>query len=489
LNKIIVVPIILSGGSGKRLWPLSRSGFPKQFLALSSSNKTLFQEAVDRLSAHFEKDFDVKPAIVVTNEAHRFLVSEQLKEMNYESAKLLLEPCSRNTAAALTLAALEACENFHHPILVVVSADQIIKDQNAFIKAIQQSIELAFKKAIVILGVPPSKPETAYGYIHCHDNKGHLGEYQVSQFVEKPDKVKAQEYINEGSYFWNAGIFVMQADIWLQAIQFFRKDIAETTKLAWLHKTVDPDLKFIRPHKENFALIPSDSIDYAVMEKCPGSLFDLKMIPLEAGWSDLGSWNALWEEGSRDQNNNVTHGDVISSHSHECLIHATSRLVTVVGAKNLIIVETPDAVLIADRNQDQHIKILVEDLAKDQREEQLFHRKVNRPWGWYDSIDAGEHFKVKRIYVKPGASLSLQKHQSRSEHWVVIKGVAEITNGKKAIKLKENESTFIPQGELHRLSNATDLPLEIIEVQSGKYLGEDDIIRYDDTYGRGNEYE
>ncbi len=489
MTKATIVPVILSGGSGKRLWPLSRSGFPKQFLALSSSKKTLFQEAIDRFRDNFQEDFDIKPAIVVTNEAHRFLVSEQLKEINYESAKLLLEPCPRNTAAALTLAALEACENLKNPILVVVSADQIIKDQNTFIEVIHQSIELALKKDIVILGVPPSKPETAYGYIHCHDKKGNLGEYQVSQFVEKPDKAKAQNYIKEGSYFWNAGIFILQADIWLQAIQFFRKDIAETTKAAWLLKTVDPDLKFIRPHKENFELISSDSIDYAVMEKCPGSLFNLKMIPLKAGWSDLGSWNALWEEGERDHNNNVTHGDVLLSHSDECLIHATSRLVTVVGAKNLIVVETPDAVLVADRNQDQHIKLLVEGLAGNQREEELFHRKVNRPWGWYDSIDAGENFKVKRIYVKPGASLSLQKHHSRAEHWVVVKGIAEITNGEKTIKLRENESTFIPQGQIHRLSNSSDLPLEIIEVQSGGYLGEDDIIRYDDTYGRGKEYE
>ena len=489
MNKIIVVPIILSGGSGKRLWPLSRSGFPKQFLALSSSNKTLFQEAIDRLRVNFKQDIEIKPAIVVSNEAHRFLVSEQLKEINYESAKVLLEPCPRNTAAALTLAAFEACESFQNPILVVVSADQIIKDQNAFIKVIQQSIELALKKAIVILGVPPTKPETAYGYIHCHDKEGDLGEYHVSQFVEKPDKSKAQDYLKKGSYFWNAGIFVMQADIWLQAIQFFRKDIAATTKTAWLQKIVDPDLKFIRPHKESFELIPSDSIDYAVIEKCPGSLFDLKMIPFKAGWSDLGSWNALWEEGERDENNNMTHGDVLLSQSDQCLIHASSRLVAVVGAKNLIIVETPDAVLIADRNQDQHIKVLVEGLVEDQREEQLFHRKVNRPWGWYDSIDAGENFKVKRIYVKPGASLSLQKHQSRAEHWVVVKGIAEITNGEKTITLKENESTFIPQGQIHRLKNSTDLPLEIIEVQSGEYLGEDDIIRYDDTYGRGKEYE
>jgi mannose-1-phosphate guanylyltransferase/mannose-6-phosphate isomerase len=489
MNKTTIVPIILSGGSGKRLWPLSRAGFPKQFLALSSSYKTLFQEAIVRLSVDFGERFKINPAIVVTNEAHRFLVTEQLKEINYGLAKLLLEPISRNTAAALTLAALEANQNSENPILVVVSADQIIKDQHAFTDAIHKSIELAEKKSIVILGVPPSKPETAYGYIHCSKEKGLLGEFQVNQFVEKPDQLTAQHYIKEGSYFWNAGIFIMQADVWLQAIQFFRKDIATTTRTAWLQKTIDPDLKFIRPHRESFELVPSDSIDYAVMEKCPGSLFDLKMIPLKAGWSDLGSWNALWEEGQRDENNNVTHGDVLLSQSDQCLIHASSRLVAAVGTKNLIIVETPDAVLIADRNQDQHIKFLVESLVEDKREEQLFHRKVNRPWGWYDSIDAGENFKVKRIYVKPGASLSLQKHQSRAEHWVVVKGIAEITNGEKTITLKENESTFIPQGQLHRLRNSTNLPLEIIEVQSGEYLGEDDIIRYDDTYGRGKEYE
>ncbi len=489
MTKATIVPVILSGGSGKRLWPLSRSGFPKQFLALSSSSKTLFQEAVDRLRVNFGAGFEIKPPIVVTNEAHRFLVSEQLKEIDCESVKLLLEPVSRNTAAALTLAALEASQNSENPILIVISADQIIADQDAFIDVIHKSIELAKKKAIVILGVPPSKPEAAYGYINCNKEEGSFGEFQVNQFIEKPGKGKAQEYIKEGSYFWNAGIFIMQTDVWLQAIKFFREDIAITTKAAWLKKTIDHDLKFIRPHKESFDLIPSDSIDYAVIEKCPGTLFDLKMIPLNAGWNDLGSWNALWEEGIHDQTNNVTHGDVLLSHSEECLVYATGRLVAVVGAKNLIVVETPDAVLVADRNQDQHIKVLVEGLAENQRKEQLFHRKVNRPWGWYDSIDAGENFKVKRIFVKPGASLSLQKHHSRAEHWVVVKGIAEITNGEKTITLRENESTFIPQGQLHRLSNPTDFPLEIIEVQSGDYLGEDDIIRYDDTYGRGREYE
>jgi len=484
VTKTTIVPIILSGGSGRRLWPLSRSGFPKQFLALSSSAKTLFQEAVDRLRVDFGESFEIKPAIIVTNETHRFLVSEQLKEINCESAKILLEPKSKNTAAALTLAALEANQNSENPILVVVSADQVIKDQETFIQVIHKSIELAQKKSIVILGIPPSKPETAYGYIHCNKEEGSLGEFQVNKFVEKPDKLAAQNYMKEGSYFWNAGIFVLQASVWLQAIEFFREDIASTTKAAWLKKTIDHDLQFIRPHKESFELIPSDSIDYAVMEKCPESSFNLNMIPLDAGWSDLGSWNALWEEGMHDTKNNVLHGDVLLSHSEECFIHATSRLVTVIGAKNLIIIETPDALLVADRNHDHHIKALVETLAQDQREEELFHRKVNRPWGWYDSIDAGENFKVKRIYVYPGASLSLQKHQSRAEHWVVVKGEAKITNGKDTINLKENESTFIPQGQIHRLTNPTHLPLEIIEVQSGNYLGEDDIIRYDDAYGR-----
>jgi mannose-1-phosphate guanylyltransferase/mannose-6-phosphate isomerase len=349
--------------------------------------------------------------------------------------------------------------------------------------ALQTAIRSAADGAIVILGVTPDRPETGYGYIRAGGESGNDQEVrEVQAFVEKPDLVTAQRYLAEGGYYWNAGMFVLRASTWLRALERFRPDIGQTTRAAWQGKTIDA--QFIRPDKEGFAAIPSESIDYAVMEKCPGSDIPTYMTPLAAGWNDLGAWESVWQVGAQDAQGNVLQGDVLAADTHNTFVHASGRLVGVVGVDNLVIVETADAVLVADRSQSQNVKKIVNALEQRKREEQTLHRKVHRPWGWYDSVDQGERFKVKRIMVKPGASLSLQKHHHRAEHWIVVTGTAEVTCGDKKILLSENQSTHIPLGEAHRLSNPGKVPLEIIEVQSGSYLGEDDIVRFEDTYGR-----
>jgi mannose-1-phosphate guanylyltransferase/mannose-6-phosphate isomerase len=335
------------------------------------------------------------------------------------------------------------------------------------------------------LGITPDKPETGYGYIQQSGTAGSHGEYTVAQFAEKPSMAVAQAYLAGGEHTWNSGMFVLKASTWLKALQQFRSDILTATQAAWAGKSVDAS--FVRPDKEAFAKVPSESIDYAVMEKCPDSNIPLHMVPLDAGWSDLGAWDAVWQaqqDGNQDPQGNVTQGDTLLADTRDTFVHAASRLVGVVGVNNLIVVETADAVLVADRAQSQNVKKLVQQLEARKREELNLHRKVHRPWGWYDSIDEGERFKVKRIQVKPGASLSLQKHHHRAEHWIVVKGTAEITNGEKVMILSENQSTYIPLGEVHRLANPGTITLEIIEVQSGSYLGEDDIVRFEDTYGR-----
>ena len=480
-----VVPIILCGGSGTRLWPLSRSGFPKQFLVLSgdSEKTSLFQQAVGRVNTLNNSVNQVGKTIVVTNEEHRFLAQEQLRELRSIQANLLLEPAGRNTAPALTLAALLALESASDPILLVTPADQTIQNSAAFQNAIEQSIDQAATGAIVILGITPTSAETGYGYIKTQKNKQ---AFVVERFVEKPDVKTAHAYLQEGGYFWNGGMFVLKASVWLAAIKEFRADIFEATAKAWQGHSVDttPIANFIRPNQTAFEQIPSESIDYAVMEKLAGSKFVLQMVELNAGWNDLGTWDSVWQVGKKDPHNNVTSGDTLLVDTSSSLVHASSRLVAVVGGKNLIVVETPDAVLVADRTKSQDVKNIVATLETQGREEKTLHRKVARPWGWYDSIDEGDRFKVKRIQVKPGASLSLQRHTHRAEHWIVVKGEAEITNGDQVIRLKENQSTFIPQGQVHRLANLGSTPLEIIEVQSGSYLGEDDIVRLEDTYGR-----
>jgi mannose-1-phosphate guanylyltransferase/mannose-6-phosphate isomerase len=498
MSSNLVLPVILCGGSGTRLWPLSRSGFPKQFLVLSGddSHQSLFQQAITRINTIASPQIQLGPTFIVTNEDHRFLALDQLRELKEIQATLLLEPTGRNTAPALTLAAFQAKsasgfgnqdKELSDPILVVTPADQTVQNTDAFTKALRQAVDIAQAGAIAILGITPTAPETGYGYIQTQDQDAdQAGAYRVARFVEKPDASTAQAYLNEGGYFWNSGMFVLRASTWLAALQEFRPDIFGATKTAWQASTSEQSgsTTFIRPDKVLFNTIPSESIDYAVIERCPGSQFPIKMVELDAGWNDLGAWDAVWQVGQHDAQGNVTTGDTLLSNTSNSLVHASSRLVSAVGVENLIIIETADAVLVADRKNSQDVKHIVNQLESQQREEKNLHRKVARPWGWYDSVDEGERFKVKRIQVKPGASLSLQMHHHRAEHWIVVKGVAEITNGDQLITLTENQSTYIPQGQTHRLANPGKTPLEIIEVQSGSYLGEDDIVRFEDTYGR-----
>lgn len=474
-----IQPVILCGGSGSRLWPLSRAGFPKQFLCLTGK-ESLFQQAALRLLT-LQCDGDrVAPLCIACNEEHRFLAAEQLREINIEAGALLLEPIGRNTAPALTIAALAATLSGADPVLVVTPADQNIANDVAFRGAVSKAISQAKNGDIVILGIQPDKPETGYGYIKAMESQTGNA-LAVLSFVEKPNLETAQSYLEQGGYFWNAGMFVLKASVWLKALTRFRPDIAHAAQIAWEKRTQDSN--FIRPDKAKFDEIPAESIDYAVIENCPG-LFPISMVPLDAGWSDLGAWDAVWNALTKDASGNVHSGDVLSANSQNNLVHASSRLVSLVGVNNLVVVETPDAVLVADKASSQDVKHIVNLLNSSARDEKSLHRKVHRPWGWYDSVDQGERFKVKRIQVKPGASLSLQKHEHRAEHWVVVKGCAEITCGGKTILLEENQSTYIPLGEVHRLGNPGHEPLEIIEVQSGDYLGEDDIVRLEDTYGR-----
>jgi mannose-1-phosphate guanylyltransferase/mannose-6-phosphate isomerase len=461
------------------LWPLSRAGFPKQFLCLTGA-ESLFQQAAMRLMGLGTETIQVAAPFVVTGEEHRFLAIEQLREIGITPGAALLEPVARNTAPALTLAALAAVENGDDPVLVVTPADQTLADAESFNAAMHDAIHQAAEGAIVILGVTPSRPETGYGYIQA--SAAPTSNFVVERFVEKPDEATAKQYLAEGNYYWNAGMFVLKASVWLKAIESFRPDIADSSNSAWARRS--NDAVFVRPGATEFAAIPSESVDYAVMERCPASNFPIRMVPLNAGWSDLGAWDAVWSALPKDQHGNALIGDVLATDCCNTLVHATSRLVSVVGVDNLIVVETPDAVLVADHSCSQDVKHIVNTLQQQKREEHTLHRKVHRPWGWYDSIDEGGRFKVKRIQVKPGASLSLQKHHHRAEHWVVVNGTAEITCGDKKLLLTENQSTYIPLGEVHRLANPGTIPLEIIEVQSGSYLGEDDIVRFEDHYGR-----
>jgi mannose-1-phosphate guanylyltransferase/mannose-6-phosphate isomerase len=481
MNLINITPVILCGGSGTRLWPLSRAAFPKQFLVLSGKT-SLFQQAVDRLQALKSQNIKLNEILVVSNEEHRFLILDQLREMKEVKSKLLLEPIGRNTAPALTFAALQAIDSKDDPVLVVTPSDQTIMNQVSFTKSLHNAVELAYRGLIVVLGIEPTKPDVGFGYIRQDKNEDEYHAHKVLNFTEKPDSATAEGYLKSGEYFWNSGMFVLRASVWLKAVQVLSPDIYEATLKAFRQKT--EDLMFIRPHEDLFKAIPSDSIDYAVIEKCPQSNFEIKMIKLDAGWNDLGSWDAVWQVGQKDKHQNVTYGDALLENTKNSLIYANHKLVSVVGVDNLVVIETSDAILIVDRNQSQDVKIVVDKLQAQKREERVLHRKVLRPWGWYDSLDEGENFKVKRIQVNPGASLSLQKHVKRAEHWVVIKGIAEVISNDKKITLKENESAYIPMGKKHRLSNPTKNTLEIIEIQTGVYLGEDDIVRFDDSYGR-----
>ena len=478
-----ILPVIIAGGSGTRLWPLSRALYPKQFLALAGS-QTLFQEAAARLMAVADDQIKVAPPCVVSNEEHRFMVLDQLREARMTPSAVLLEPTGRNTAPAITLAALYArdsgVEGDKDPILVVSPSDHTVLDTPAFTEALRTAVKAAENGDIVTLGIVPDRPETGFGYIRTNDDGAVKS---VLAFVEKPNLETAQSYLSSGGYYWNSGMFVMRASTWIKALTAFRPDIASATETAWSKKTADDS--FVRHGKAEFAAVPSESIDYAVMEKCPSSGgFPVKMVALDAGWSDLGAWDAVWQVSERDEQGNASHGDALIEGSRNTLVHATSRLVGAVGLDNVVVVETPDAVLVANRDQSQDVKKIVGALQKASRSEGTLHRRVHRPWGWYDSIDSGPRFQVKRIMVKPKASLSLQMHHHRAEHWIVVSGTAEVTCGDKKLMLTENQSTYIPLGEVHRLANPGTIPLEIIEVQSGSYLGEDDIVRFEDTYGR-----
>jgi mannose-1-phosphate guanylyltransferase/mannose-6-phosphate isomerase len=483
MTSILVQPVIMAGGSGTRLWPLSRAQYPKQFLVLNG-HRSLFQQVAARVAALRDEGIDVAAPCVVGNEEHRFLVLDQLRELRgLPEATVLLEPVGRNTAPAMTLAALHATAADADPVLVVTPADQTVTDDAGFTRAVRQAVRIAAQGAFVILGITPDRPETGYGYIRAGSAKDEGHGLSVAQFVEKPDLATAQRYLADGHYYWNSGMFVVRASLWLKALAQFRPDIEAATRAAWAPRSIDAS--FVRPGRAQFEAIPAESVDYAVMEKIPGTgAYDIRMVPLAAGWSDLGAWDAVWQVSAKDAAGNACAGDTFVRDSHGTLVHATSRLVGVVGVDNVVVVETPDAVLVVDRSRSQDVKHIVAHLDGQGRSEHTLHRQVHRPWGWYDSIDSGSRFQVKRIMVKPGASLSLQKHHHRAEHWIVVCGTAEVTVGDRVTLLTENQSTYIPVGEVHRLANPGKVPLEIIEVQSGSYLGEDDIVRYEDTYGR-----
>lgn len=468
-----LTPIILSGGSGTRLWPLSRRNFPKQFLALNGSS-TLFQQTVERTRALP----DIAPPTVVCSEDHRFLVAEQLRGLEVEGASILLEPVPRNTAPAIALAAWQALAGHADAILLVLPADHLIGDMASFAEAVGKALPLASDGWLVTFGIRPEAPETGFGYIK-RGEKVADGAFRVERFVEKPDAATARGYVEAGDFEWNSGMFLFKASRYLEELQQYAPAIHASSKAAF--DDARSDLDFVRIDPQAFAASPDDSIDYAVMEKTARAA----VVPVSCAWSDIGSWDALWAASERDPSGNRLEGDIIAIDCHDCFVRGTDRrLVATLGLEDIVIVDTPDAVLVASRARVQDVKRLVDAIKAAGRQEHLFHRKVYRPWGSYDSIDMGDRFQVKRIVVKPGAALSLQKHHHRAEHWVIVSGTAEVTRNEEVFLLAENESTFLPLGAVHRLRNPGKTPLELIEVQSGSYLGEDDIVRLEDVYGR-----
>ena len=476
-----LIPVVLSGGSGTRLWPLSREKYPKQLLPLFGDD-TLLQATVRRVEGL--AGVKLGAPMVVCNEEYRFVIAEQLRLMGQHGA-ILLEPFGRNTAPALTLAALAAMRDGGDPILLVMPSDHVILDTQAFQAVVRQGAALDDEGAVVTFGITPDSPETGYGYIQSGAAFGECGARSIARFVEKPDLATAQAYLDEGTYFWNSGLFMMRASIWLSAIDTCRDDILEACRAAWEKGSSEGE--FLRVDKEAFAQCPKDSIDYAVMERIAageGALPSGVVIPLSAGWSDVGAWDALWDVLPKDDVGNVAQGDVLLFDCKNTLAMAEGRLLACIGVEDMIVVETPDAILVAHKSKTQDVKKIVDHLKREGRAEGQLHRKVFRPWGSYDGVDAGERFLVKRIIVNPGACLSLQMHHHRAEHWIVVRGTAQVTRDGTSYLVSENESTFIPLGTKHRLENPGRLPLEMIEVQSGSYLGEDDIVRFEDVYGR-----
>lgn len=479
---ITVRSVILSGGSGTRLWPASREAYPKQLLPLTGE-RSLLQETALRLAGLQGAVVDPRP-LLVSNEECRFLIAEQLRQIGVRSPQIVLEPEGRNTAPALTLAALAAMADGADPVLLVMPADHVVSDVEAFRAAIEIGAVEADAGRLVTFGIVPDRAETGYGYIRAGEDAGSLGAKDLAEFVEKPDADTAARYVASGEYFWNSGIFMMRASVWLVALSRFRSDIATACRAAFDQRQDDAD--FLRVGTTAFAECASDSIDYAVMEKLKSApdVGQGVVVPLSAGWSDVGAWDSLWAVSEKDENGNAARGEVMLEDSHNTLVHSSHRLVAALGCEDMVIVETADAVMVAHKDCTQDVKKLVSRLKTEERQLTQSHRKVYRPWGWYDSIDFGERFQVKRIVVKPGATLSLQMHHHRAEHWIVVRGTAEVTCGERRFLLGENESTYIPLGQTHRLANPGKVPLEIIEVQSGAYLGEDDIVRFEDTYGR-----
>lgn len=466
-----ITPVILSGGSGSRLWPSSRSMYPKQFLKLVSEN-TMLQETVLRL----EGLKDMKPPVIVANNDHRFLVAEQLKTCGVEPGKIILEPAPRNTAPAIALAALAVMED-SDTIMLVLPADHIIDDVTSFKASIEMARAQCEDGNLVTFGIVPRGPETGYGYIQSGKELADRV-YQVARFVEKPDLETAQSYIDEGSYSWNSGIFMFKASTYITELKQHAPQIIDVCRKAL--SSANADLDFMRVDQAEFEKCVSDSIDYVLMERTPNAV----VVPLDVGWNDIGSWSALWQQLEKDENGNVLRGDVMVDGVSNSLIISDKKLIAGVGVEDIILVETDDSILLAKKDRVQDVKSVVQRLIKAERPESQLHRKVYRPWGYYDSIENDDGFQVKRLVVYPGAKLSLQMHHHRAEHWVVVKGTAEVVNGDKKLLLRVNESTYIPIGAQHQLSNPGKLQLELIEVQSGDYLGEDDIVRFEDIYGR-----
>lgn len=475
---MLIQPVILSGGSGSRLWPLSRELYPKQLLALVSDD-TLLQETVARL----EGLENVTAPIVVCNEEHRFMVAEQLRQIDTPAENIILEPVGRNTAPALNLAALVAKPD---AILLVMPADHVIQDVSAFQQAINEAAGLAGQGYLVTFGIKPTGPETGYGYIRRGKKiEATASAVGIVSFVEKPDLATAEKYIASHDYLWNSGVFMMQASVWLEAIKHFEPEMAKACEAAFTKGQQDND--FFRVDKQSFSDCPGNSIDYAVMERVTGEgsgSFKSAMVPLDAGWSDVGVWSALWAVGDKNEQGNVIKGEVFLHNTRDSLLFSEERLLVGIGLENTVVVETADAILVANKAHVQDVKKAVEWLKLEKRTEHLNHRRVFRPWGSYESIDVGERYQVKRITVNPGAALSLQMHHHRAEHWVVVKGTAKVTRDDETFLVSENQSTYIPIGATHRLENNGAIPLEMIEVQSGSYLGEDDIVRFEDKYGR-----
>ncbi len=469
----MITPVILAGGSGTRLWPVSRSLYPKQFLKLTHDTNSLFQETILRITQL--ETVESSPPIVICNEEHRFLVAEQLRAINIAPMAIILEPVGRNTAPAIALAALKAEAESK---LLVLPADHFIEPSKEFENALLAAEKLSGLDKLVTFGIKPSHPETGYGYIKAGDTISNSEGFTVDRFVEKPDLEKAKALLESGDFFWNSGMFLFKSAVYLAELKEQSTQIYDACNQSFAGLV--EDLDFLRIPKEDFENCPSDSIDYAVMEKTKSAA----VVPFNITWDDVGSWSSLWKVNSKNENNNFIKGDVYSHETNNSYVHADSRLVATIGLDNHIVVETADAVLVADKSKTQEVKHILSQLKQDEREETNLHKRVYRPWGWYESICSSDNFQVKRICVSPGASLSLQMHHHRAEHWVIVKGVAKVTNGDEVKLFNEDQSTYIPIGNKHRLENCEQEDLEIIEIQTGSYLGEDDIVRFEDVYGR-----